>query len=611
MTRSKLILSVGLPALALFVLPAFCLWFSGHAVRNYDEDIIQSVHEAMDKEPLSPEDKAAARAFYTSNPPSAVCISTDERLTGYRENLKDACSDFEQFSWAAKASWVALAVGAFGMLILLGCSFAAFASRTLQYRSFLFGWHVLRLVSAIEVVVQGVILVWLSYWTTALWFEIYVPKLILLFAFMVVFVIWSMLKAIFAKLDLGVNVEGTELLESRAPHLWSRIRELAARVGTEPPTHIVTGIDDNFFVTEGLVRVGDRELEGRVLYVSLSLLRFLDRTEADAVFCHELGHFVGGDTAYSKKLAPQLSRFERYVEATQAAIPVYLFMRAYQAAFLAGLRKESREREFAADAVAAGQTSPRILAHALIKIGAYSRYRGRVEDSLFEKNESLTSIAIGERVASGFTDYAQTDLLHQDLVDSVVPHPFDTHPKLPERLAALGESVEDIERRRMLLAPTQDPWAEHIPGAKEIETSLWAVYEARFASAHDLALAYRYLPSTDAERIHVEKHFPAMSFPLKKGNGSVALSFDSIRAPEWDEALPLSAISSAEVASPAFRAKRLEIKPLNGGRLQKAKIVPMGKLSEPDKFLAAYNLYVGRDQTARTQPHTGTTTAAP
>ena len=71
-----------------------------------------------------------------------------------------------------------------------------------------------------------------------------------------------MVKAIFTRVDPVLNVEGTLLTEQAAEKFWTHVRAMAQRLGTEPPKHIIAGIDDNFFVTENPVTLNGTRLEG-------------------------------------------------------------------------------------------------------------------------------------------------------------------------------------------------------------------------------------------------------------------------------------------------------------------------------------------------------------
>ena len=89
----------------------------------------------------------------------------------------------------------------------------------------------------------------------------------------------------------------------------------------------------------------------------------------------------------------------------------------------------SRQREFRADAIAAGATSPADMGRALLKVIAYSSYRARIEQELFSANVRQEQVGIAARVENGFTTYATSSSLLGDLGAMQFPHPFDSHPK--------------------------------------------------------------------------------------------------------------------------------------------------------------------------------------
>ena len=135
------------------------------------------------------------------------------------------------------------------------------------------------------------------------------------------------------------------LTRAASPALWARVDGLCRRLGTAPATHIVGGVDDNFFVTEHPVHLGPHVLTGRTLFVSLSLLKRLDRGEADAVLAHEMAHFSGGDTEYSKRTSPLLARFRTYLGALHEgglSWPVFNFMLLYWSLVQLALSASSR-----------------------------------------------------------------------------------------------------------------------------------------------------------------------------------------------------------------------------------------------------------------------------
>uniref|UniRef100_UPI000AD19893 M48 family metalloprotease n=1 Tax=Pseudomonas aeruginosa TaxID=287 RepID=UPI000AD19893 len=109
---------------------------------------------------------------------------------------------------------------------------------------------------------------------------------------------WQMLAKI-SRLRLhpapALDVIGRRLGEEDAPELWTLLRELAARLDTPAPQHLLVGLCDGFYVTANRVclQPSGEHLQGRSLYLSLPLLGLLDRAELSAVIAHELAHFAG------------------------------------------------------------------------------------------------------------------------------------------------------------------------------------------------------------------------------------------------------------------------------------------------------------------------------
>lgn len=586
-----------LPALLLFALPLFGLWFSGHASDRFDAQVLAVIEKqiGLDAE-LSAEDRQEALAFYRAVPASAACLSDGEELARYRENLGSACSDVKQFGWARLGSWVLLALGVASTVVALLCGLAAFISRPFQYGSFLVGWLVLRVTSALQVLGQGVLAVWLSYWVTALWTQRYYPKLIGAMAVIAAIAIFLVVVAIFRRPPMDFDVEAEEVPEERAPELWACVRRLCERLQTSPPDHILAGIDTNFFVTEHEVRVDGRVLTGRTLFVSLSLLRLLERSEAEAVLAHEMGHLLGGDTGHSKRLAPMLAHFGHYLQTLYeggVTRPVFYFMAAYRGLFELSLGRSRRASELAADRLAAGVTSGQDIARSLVKVGAYASFRDRVEAKLFAQDEQHQSVAIAQRVAHGFSEYAQSEAVHDDLHRAVTPHPFDSHPPLGARMENVGVHLKPADMAQVLLEPVASSWVEAFVDAEAIESRLWGVYEERFSQAHDLALAYRYEPSTEEERQHVEKHFPPLTFEGKAAGHEVRLDYAQVSCSEWEQPIEFDRITSASTADRMFK-KYLDLQVTGEGRFKGRRSICLSKLKDPEGALEAVGRYLGR-----------------
>lgn len=126
-----------------------------------------------------------------------------------------------------------------------------------------------------------------------------------------------------------------------------------------------------------------------------------------------------------------------------------------------------------------------------------------------------------------------------------------------------------------------------------MEQRMWSAYEARFAAAHELALAYRYEPANEQERAHVEKYFPPLSFTGKEDAPSVAFDYEKITHGEWENPLPYEQIASAAVDERLFK-KYLDLSLSGSGLFKGKRSICLSKVEDPDGVLAAFNRYYGR-----------------
>jgi Zn-dependent protease with chaperone function len=321
-------------------------------------------------------------------------------LAGIEEGLApELVKNYRVFHWMILIAIYCLMSGVAVFVIALLSVLCSLASQAAQYWSLSIGWHILRLFALTQVVAQGALGVALSYWVTAFWFESISIKLIAIVAICTVVAAGTLVLTIFRKLNSIHPIDGRAIDTAQQDPLMRHLRELATSLGTKCPAQIVAGIDSNFFVTEQPVTAGTQRLEGSTLFISLSLLRILSRSEANAVFAHEMAHFSGSDTLYSKKISPLLRRYEAYLSALRVG-PVFSFMLFFWSLYQWSLNKLSRAREFRADGIAAGATSPADLAGALLKIEAYSSYRAKVEDEMFGVDRIQESMKISDQVAT-------------------------------------------------------------------------------------------------------------------------------------------------------------------------------------------------------------------
>jgi Zn-dependent protease with chaperone function len=537
-------------ALSLFVVP-LCTWlFSEHAQAQRDQIYTAALRESLDGKPgRSEADKEAGRVFLAAHPPSTACDDDSPEVAQYRSIVCERYSELWQYHLADKVAKACLIGGALVLLAIFGFGALAFYNRPAQYLSLVFGWNLLRVTSTLQVITQGAMLVWLSFWLTAFFFESYFVKLIVFAAIVAGLAVVHAIVGIFKRPPPSAPLAGRLVAEADAPKLWAHLRRCAAHLGTAPPRQLIAGIDANFFVTEAPLNIGERTLGGRSLYVSLPLLRVLDRAEADAVLVHELAHFRGGDTASSAQLGPKLVDFDHYCRLMVhggVTIVVYHVMYLYRLMFELALRRDSRQREFRADKVASQVISAGAIAQSLIKIAAYSNYRSQVEQQLFEQDSRHgNTLGIASLVAAGLAPYASSNHFIDSMKTANVPHPFDSHPPLVERMRNVGHEVAEQDFGAIVTSTPASGWIEDIQVAGAIESELWNEYEQMFASAHERSLAYRYLPATDAEREIVLRHFPDVAFELR-GGASFGISYQGLRLQEADQLLAWDDIRTFE-----------------------------------------------------------------
>ncbi|HET7456296.1 MAG TPA: M48 family metallopeptidase [Gemmatimonadaceae bacterium] len=237
---------------------------------------------------------------------------------------------------------------------------------------------------------------------------------------------------------------GPRLTAAAQPELFALIDDVAARTGQAPPADVYLAADVNAFVAErgGFMGVGSR----RVMGLGLPLLEALTVAELRAVVAHEFGHYVGGDT----RLGPWVYRTRAAIERTLMNLSRHSSLlskpfRWYGLGFLRVTHAVSRQQEYVADAVAARTAGTASAASALRRIsGAAAAYGS------FWSSELAPALERGYRppLADGFRRFlgAPTVAPHVDAaIDSELREgksdPYDTHPCLRDRLAALDRVV--------------------------------------------------------------------------------------------------------------------------------------------------------------------------
>lgn len=589
--------------LTLFLIPAITLGFAEYGNKSLNQEYTQFFIEDAQKQH---QDADKLAEFLQQNPPSSVCGPVADDLLTYKNAVCAPGSELSQFYMMDKIAIWTLVAGFFVLLMIALFSALAFKDRRSQYLSLTLARPFLMLAGSLEVIVQGGMLVWLSFWGTAFFTQTYYPKLVIIVGLMVLGGIYYIIKGIFKKLPPEESIEGEVVSREAAPELWSRIDALAAKVGTTPPDHVIAGIDTNFYVTEAPLRVNDMLLTGRKLYVSIPLLRQLSLAQADGVMVHELTHLHEGDTASGALLGPKLHRFDLYtaqMSENVATLIVYYPLYLYRMLFELAWQRNSREREFVADRNASALVSPAAIIESLIKISAYANYRYEVERNLFENNTLHESeLGISKAIAAGLPAHVTSPGFVSAMREQNVPHPFDSHPPLTERMRNVGYTVEESAFAATAAEIPAQSWADLMPVADNIEQQLWQKYERDFSSNHEESLAWRYQPTGEAETALVLKYFPNVPFTLKDGS-QIEITWQGFVLPKTAELLDWDNVKNINVLR-NFGRDTLHIQHVqpNAHGKKRSKIPLPGLKKEIEHFKGTLAWYWHRHQTVRALP---------
>lgn len=269
------------------------------------------------------------------------------------------------------------------------------------------------------------------------------------------FFIGALLK-FFERIPMGSAA--TILSRETSGRLWIIVDDVARKVGAKAPTNIIAGIEPTFYVTSSDIKIPreSKTLTGETLYISLPMLRFMSEGEFKAVIAHELAHFSGEDTIYSRRFAPVFKSFDDTLSnlastgsSGLAALPAGAVLGFGAEQFHLAVAGISRNREFRADKISADSSSPDMLARSLFKISVLSQYwHQAVKKASNEKLESgyicsnLSAVStFGIKV---FLTKDKYPMLAEAVLDAKLAHPTDTHPSVRERLLALKVNPNDL-----------------------------------------------------------------------------------------------------------------------------------------------------------------------
>ncbi len=562
-STSGFVRSYVIPALWVFLIPVFSLGFFRHVQAGFDRDVANAVAAAIERDhSLTAEARAESIAYFRQVPISTRFAAPDSQFADMSERFTSRTRfSYFTFRWIIRLSLISIISTIVVFVIAALSVLCSLRSQLVQYYSLAGGWHLLRVFALSQVLFQGSMAVALSYWIPVFWSGRYSERLVAGVGLCAIIAGAGLVKAIFQKLGDRFELSGAIIKRTPGSLIWQDLDPICAKVGTRAPHRIVAGIDDAFFVTEHPVTVNGKVHEGRTLYVSLPLLKALNGTQAGAIMAHEMAHFSGEDTLYSQKIGPLLERYGASLNALRKgviSIPVFYFMLCFRSLFEISLKRLSRQREFRADRIASDVASRQDIVHALLRVSAYAHYRNTIEHELFDARQTLDALEIPQRVEAGFKPFASAFVKDGRAIGAATSHPFDSHPSFRERADAVQVKLSTGEMVGVVVSDVDGRWYHNIENAETLERQQWDTYEERFRNVHEEALAYRYVPKTDAERDIVMAYFPEVTVEGRFGR-RVVFTYEGVQYSSWSKPVRFAEITKVTHHNGLLASLRLSV----------------------------------------------------
>ena len=234
---------------------------------------------------------------------------------------------------------------------------------------------------------------------------------------------------------------GVQLTAANQPQLWSEVTDIAQQVGTRPPDEIWLVGDVNAAVSEDSRLLG-LKAGTRRLYLGVPLLLALTRAHLRSVLAHELGHYSGRHTALGPVTYRGAESLVRVTQELEGHTLTSRIFTAYARLYFRVSHKVNRQQELEADATSARIAGPRAAAEALREVHvAGAAWDYHVNQHLSRGHQlGLRPKGVFPAFSSLLRDPGLQDELGavRDRQDWPPSGRYDTHPSLPDRLAAIA-----------------------------------------------------------------------------------------------------------------------------------------------------------------------------
>lgn len=431
------------------------------------------------------------REYPNSTAEQRASITVDRMCQDPTPGLSELCSTNHNLNLMRHASVGAAIIGLLLLLAIYLAGLLARNSRGLLLALFGFGLHV-TVVALVGLILAHAALAMAAiyYGESALLGRIHVFLIVAIGFGALVGVVKMVGAASSVVRKAQTAVIGKALSREQAPQLWKHIDDTADRLGALRPDHLVVGLDANFFVTEADVSCLTGSHKGRTIYCSLPLCRILSKDEFTSVIGHELGHFKGQDTAFSKRFYPIYRGTSSSLVALYAAggegsraialLPAVAVLSYFLECFAVAESRFSRDRELLADRAGASVTTSHILAAALVKLHAFAGVWDVLQEAVVE---NLRQGKIFVNASSTYAEAVRGSAVPaalEGLAGSHLSHPTDSHPPLSVRLLSLQVSLDDVTRESLDVTPA-DPAIALIPDAEKQEEEVGDAYQLQLA----------------------------------------------------------------------------------------------------------------------------------
>lgn len=325
----------------------------------------------------------------------------------------------------------------------------------------------------------------------------------LVFALTLTLAAVSLVRALIVAGRGGGEQPGVAVGREHEPVLWQTVEELAQRVRTAPPAEIRLVPEVNAAVSEDTRLLGLRATRRR-MYIGVPLLQTLTVDELRAVLGHELGHYSRAHTRLGGPVYRGRVALIAAVQGLDDHPVIRRIFATYARFYLRVSQAVSRTQELEADELAVAIGGRQAMASALRKVHTTAL----AWDVYVSGYLGLAGVG-GARPATVFGGFHQllSDPVRQAQLAELDQRPeevspYDSHPSLEERLAAI-ERLPELPHTadpRSALALLRDPNV----AMQAVEQSLWtpqALQELRPVSWEELVAEGMYAVR-NAEALH-------------------------------------------------------------------------------------------------------------